>query len=630
MTDPMDSTLTGEEERAIAEINGIVAGLTGVQLNERHFAMVASRLRRRLTELGLGSIPEYLTYLRSHSISENPKLVGLLTTHHTYFFREFSHFDHIKNNIFPSFVTELKKRADKKLKIWAVACSRGQEVYSLAMYLDLHLRKAHPDLSFSILGTDVDPTSIEIARNGVYLRSDLKEAPLSLTANHWVKGTGDIDAYVKARQSLRGYCEFEVGNLLELREGSHPKGPFDIIFCRNVFIYFNNEQIKQFTEQLLHRLTASGHLFIGTSESLVGLKLPIENAGPSIYRRKTTEAPSRTTRVERPAEATPPAPAPRPIRVLCVDDSPSILTLLKRILSADHGFEVVGTAANGLEAEQQVKALNPDLVTLDIHMPEQTGIEYLEKNYRAGHPPVVMVTSVSRENADLAGTALRLGATDYVEKPALSQLERSSEEIRNKLNCAYLDSKAKTPQRDLTLDKSFERKVKILNPDRKLLIAHLPLSARSKIKNLIRELRSYSPPAIFLLVEGAKDALPKIAELLTSEIGVPILYSQSLPDTPRPSEIYLLDFLSVIKPLIDKTSNHFQVELLIYGDVSASTAKEYSHFRKARIILEDLGSAKGSKGLMPQAFEVVPTTSFAYLTLEYFSQDLNEKNGGKT
>ena len=108
-----------------------------------------------------------------------------------------------------------------------------------------------------------------------------------------------------------------------------------------------------------------------------------------------------------------------PLKVLCVDDSKIILSLLKKIFSGNDGFEVVGTAENGQEAEEFLKHNKVDVMTLDIHMPIMDGLSYLKKNYNQSHPPVVIVSSVSREDAFKAMEGLRLGASDYIEKPSL-------------------------------------------------------------------------------------------------------------------------------------------------------------------------------------------------------------------
>jgi chemotaxis protein methyltransferase CheR len=626
-----DLKFSESDRVAIEKLSQLAHELTGVQLSERHQSMVTSRLGKRLIELGLESLEAYVEHFHAHRLEETPRLVGLLTTHHTYFFREFSHFEFIQNRVLPVLIPIVKARSDKKLRIWGAACSRGQEAYSLAMFLDFHLKRIDPSITFEIFGTDIDPESVEIAKNGVYLRSELKEAPLALLGDHWVKGTGAIEAYAKAKKSLRDRCRFQVGNLFELKSGPAPTEQYDLIFCRNVFIYFNSDQIKSITQGLLARLAPEGFFFIGISESLSGLKFPLESPGPSVYRHKAKidvsvnkgkiEVPAKLPGIAAKAIA-PSISAPvKLVRILCVDDSPSILTLMRKILSKENGFEVVGVAKNGIEASLQVLALKPDALTLDIHMPEQSGIEYLEKNFRAGHPPVVMVTSVSRENADLAGKALSLGAADYVEKPALTNLEERGEEIRNKLRCALLSVEGAAPSTRLALDKSFQHKRILKNPESKLIIISLHLSARKKLKAFLNDLHGTLPHCV-LLVEGAEAALPHFAELLSKETGKKIVYSSQVPTELKPNEFTILDLASSAQKLWETQAKKKKTSVLVFGDVSKGGAEKLLSFEGAQLILEDLGSGKGSKALMDVANDVGPSTSFAYLSTEFLSEDV--------
>ncbi|MEN9723954.1 MAG: hypothetical protein RJB38_1940, partial [Pseudomonadota bacterium] len=630
------SSMSAADHDAIKHLSGVVRRITGVQLSDRHQAMVASRLQKRVAELGLGSLTDYVAYLGMHAEEETIKLVGLLTTHHTYFFREFSHFEYLRSQALPELIPLVRARPDKTIKIWSAACSRGQEVYSLAMYLKLHLPTLAPDVSFEILGTDVDKESVMMAINGVYPRRELKEAPLALLGDHWQRGSGEISDYVKAKKTLRDHCRFKVGNLLELTPDSPPQEHFDLIFCRNVFIYFTHDQIRDITRQLLGRMSPEGFLFIGISESLSGLELPVGSPGPSVYRHRAMMPKKATSYAPALAKAPPPSrsqpgattataeqqkvPAasasqqPARIRVLCVDDSPSILTLMKRILSAEEGFEIVGTAENGIEAAKQVAALKPDIVTLDIHMPQQTGVEYLERNYRKGHPPVVMVTSVSREDSGLAGRALSLGAADYVEKPALTNLLERGEEIRTKLRCAVMSAPTSGARQ---LDRDFLRSARLESPEKKLRLISCSLSSRQKIKALLQELQGKQPHCI-LLIEGSKAALPGLAKALSDETGKTIQHLESLPSSLPLDGVSLMDSSSALPEIKQKLGSERQISILVYGEVSKAGAQRLLQLDGAQLLLEDLGSGKGAKALMEVASDVTPCTSFAYLSHEFF------------
>ena len=364
---------------------------------------------------------------------------------------------------------------------------------------------------------------------------------------------------------------------------------------------------------------------MGISESLTTLRLPVTVAGPSVYGHASRNAAlpktgsssvplTASAGVGKAPEVLAAEPS-KPIRVLCVDDSPVVLTLLKKILSSDPGFEVVGTAANGLEAAKAVKELKPDVMTLDIHMPEQTGLEYLEKNFRSGsHPSVVMVTSVSREDSGLAGKALSLGAMDYVEKPALSNLEERADEIRTKLRCAFWAGPSHKVS--LSLDHSFQAKKTVLKPEEKLRVVVLPASYDQKLKKLVDEMTGPQPPCV-LLVDGPEMLLEALAKKWSQSTGKVVKHCTQLPEKMNLNEIFIMDFKSV-SSLHQKFESKLVTSLMIFGEVSKTVATELKKYKSAQFILEDLGKGTGTKALMDVASDVVLSTSFLYLSDEYF------------
>jgi chemotaxis protein methyltransferase CheR len=189
----------------IDEVSRVVTEITGVQLGEQQRAMVQNRLMKRCSELGLASEREYADYFRRNRDSETQALVSLLTTHHTYFFREFAHFEYLADHL-PELVQTVRARGDKTLRIWSAACSRGQEAYSLAMLLAAYLPRLAPELTVQILGTDVDSESVAVARNGVYKRREIVEIPQHLAADHWARGSGAISDFVRAKAGPKPRC----------------------------------------------------------------------------------------------------------------------------------------------------------------------------------------------------------------------------------------------------------------------------------------------------------------------------------------------------------------------------------------------------------------------------------------
>jgi chemotaxis protein methyltransferase CheR len=593
-----------------------VTKMTGVQLGDKQRSMVQTRLNKRVQDLGYRTIEDYQAYYENNEKSEIQHIVSLLTTHYTYFFREFSHFEFISEKALPALVPEIRKRADKTLNVWSAAASRGQEVYSLAMYLKYHLQTYGSDLKFRILGTDVDEQSVRIARNGVYPRREIREVPLAYLGNHWARGTGDIAEFVKAKGPLRECVRFEQANLLDLKD--HFEGQkFDIIFCRNVFIYFTPDQIRTSTAMLLRHLEPQGYFFIGISESLNGLGFDLKSEGPSIY--KAQEKVVQTAQVVPIREgATAGSAEPRPIRVFCVDDSPSVHSLFKQILKREHGFEIVGSAVNGIDAAEKLKTIqNVDVVTLDIHMPEQNGVEYLEKSFSLQHPPVVMVSSVSRDQSDLAMRTLELGASDFIEKPALNKLQERGEEIRAKLKSAIL-LKRTGVQKRVELDSQFKKSLEIKNPETKARVLVTGMGHLKKTAAFLSELEGVQPP-VYLLFEGVEGNLPAIAEQLSKTIGRKVAAPEGINSKAKPGEIWVLDYHKALS-LLPGLHGQDRVGVAVLGELGKSASQHLKSWHFGQLLLEDLGDGKGTESLQLYATDVFPYTSFAFIGSEFFGK----------
>jgi chemotaxis protein methyltransferase CheR len=242
-------------------------------------------------------------------------------------------------------------------------------------------------------------------------------------------------------------CSFATGNLADTQ--TWPAGSFDVVFCRNVFIYFSSTDIARTVTNMKNRLSEMGTLFLGLTESINGVTNVLTAIGPSIYGRDAewvakpevkarakvdvvtgpTTTPSASLKVMPPVER----------RVLCVDDSPIVLKLLGEIFTKGSGFVVADSASNGKIAADLLVKNKYDLITLDIHMPQMTGLEFMQKAYRPEFPPVIVVSSVDRTDNSLALEMMRLGAKDYVQKPALKDFERYKDEFLLKANavCQY-------------------------------------------------------------------------------------------------------------------------------------------------------------------------------------------------
>lgn len=604
----------------IDKVSQIVSKISGNILGEKQSLMVQTRIKKRMSELGLPDPAEYISYIDEHLIDESNVLVSLITTHHTFFFREFIHFEFLKDNL-PALVKSVRERGDDCIKLWCAAASRGQEVYSLAMFLNFYLPKIDATMKFKIFGSDIDHESIKIAENGVYHRREIKSVPMNYLGDNWARGRGEISDFVKAKKALTDNVSFKAINLLNF--SSEMRGEkFDVVFCRNVFIYFEKSQIISITNNLLKHLNKKGIFFSGISESLSGIDVKLYNAGPSIYRHHDFDkglADVEIAKVENRAHVVIPAEPVKPkipekLKILCVDDSSSILTLLKKVFSEGNDFDVVATAKNGLEAAEYLKKNKVDLMTLDIHMPEMDGVTYLEKHFGTSHPPVVMISSASRDDSDLAMRALRLGASDFVEKPALNNLMERGNEIKTKLKVAYLD-KANFSAHVSAVDKEFEKHIIIENPEIKFRAILSTFSDKKNISRFFNELQGSQPPTI-MFFEGQGELLQSYGDDLKTGIKHQIHYLDDSSVEFIPGHIYLADFKEHYDTILKRFETR-KSSIIIFGKCSQHASTKVLEWGNAQLLVEDLGV---DCEMTDVATDVVPTTSFAYMSSEYLSK----------
>ncbi|MGB0453022.1 MAG: CheR family methyltransferase [Bacteriovoracaceae bacterium] len=605
---PKVSTSKVSMEYLAEYVSKLVMKESGNILGEDQMLMVMSRLKKRLIDLGNMTAEEYFKYFMTHEKSELLQLVTLLTTHHTFFFREFSHFEYLLENL-SSIVKRVKDSGSSKIRILSAACSRGQEVYSLATFFETHL-KAYPGMDYEILGTDIDPECVQIGKNGVYPLREVKTIPSLYLSGNWQKGTGEIAHFARVKKHIKEKCQFDVMNLLNLQSTLGGQ-KFDIILCRNVFIYFENDDVRKIVSEFEKYLYPKSLFITGLSESLKSLSIDILAHAPSVYSfepleevEEKEEVISQTQTSTTQSVNTPIIPIP--IKVLVVDDSKSILKLMSKIFSTDSAFELVGVAENGKEAEEFLKNNTVDAMTLDIHMPEMDGIEYLKKNHRHDHPHVVMVSSASREDSRYAQEALRLGAFDFVEKPALNNLMERAEEIKNKLKMTFLNgTKAYRRSFDTDIKKTFD----IQNPDTKARVFFSAMSDLEKVKSILQSFSGTQPPT-YLFFEGNGNFLEVIQEKLGIVSGVEV-FSDSATEK---NKVYLCDF-SKHANLIGLELRKRKTLVSVFGLPTQKALRWVGSLQTKNLLLEDVADvAEKHQG---EADDIFPWTSFAHIGTEY-------------
>ncbi len=248
---------------------------SGIRLESKR-ELVYRRLAKRLRALSFTSFTEYRDFLNSPGGGDEfQNFINSLTTNHTKFFRENHHFEHMAKHVIAPYSAG---KGDRRLRIWSAACSSGEEPYSIAMAaLRASSRIAHSD--FRILATDIDSNILQTAKEGIYDTSRIDAAEFGV--KRFVERKRDSDA-VRIRKEVRDLIVFKQLNLLE----AWPmKGPFDVVFCRNVMIYFDAPTKKRLMDRMAKALKPGGWLYIGHSESLAASPGLFEAAGRTTYKR---------------------------------------------------------------------------------------------------------------------------------------------------------------------------------------------------------------------------------------------------------------------------------------------------------------------------------------------------------
>lgn len=251
---------------------------TGIVLGDHKKDMVYGRLARRMRALGLKDMKDYCPLIENHSQDEVSKFINAITTNLTSFFRESHHFDFLSD----VFCRELVGQGshNRKVRGWSAACSTGEEPYSIAITLKEKLPSESWDCK--ILATDLDSKVLEHGRNGVYDRDRIKTLSVEQKKKWFLTDRNHPDI-VKVKPSLQDLVRYKRLNLLEKWPMN---GPFDFIFCRNVFIYFDMQTQQKVLNGFAQMLRPGGYLFIGHSENLHDAARHFDSLGKTIYRRK--------------------------------------------------------------------------------------------------------------------------------------------------------------------------------------------------------------------------------------------------------------------------------------------------------------------------------------------------------
>jgi chemotaxis protein methyltransferase CheR len=253
----------------------------GIKLPPEKKTLLQCRLQKRLKSLKLYNFREYVEYVftpegRQNEISQ---MIDAVTTNKTDFFREPSHFDFLLEN---GLFGYLEKTGKKSLSVWSAGCSSGEEPYTLAMIFK-EFALQYPSFDFNITATDISDSVLQLARVGIYNEEKTNVIPLNYKKKYFLKGKNGYANKVRIIPELQSKIDFRKFNLLESDYAT--LGKFDIIFCRNVLIYFERQVQNHVLNQFSRSLSDNGLLFLGHSESMAGHELPFRLLVPTIFQK---------------------------------------------------------------------------------------------------------------------------------------------------------------------------------------------------------------------------------------------------------------------------------------------------------------------------------------------------------
>ncbi len=261
-------------------IRSLVYERSRISLSTDKRELVTARLGKRLRATQLQSIGEYCELLKSPDAEgELSNLIDAISTNHTFFFRENAHFDYLRQTVLP----EMKARAPKErwshFRVWSAACSSGEEPYSIA----ITLAESLTGWPWQIEATDISHRILAKAEAGIYRDETVDRLPAATIQTHFQRGFGPQEGHYRIKAPLRQQVTFRHLNLLE---GEPPfREAFQVIFCRNVMIYFDRPTQEELVNKLSRRLVPGGYLFVGHAESLTTIRHPLQTIRPAVYRR---------------------------------------------------------------------------------------------------------------------------------------------------------------------------------------------------------------------------------------------------------------------------------------------------------------------------------------------------------
>jgi len=275
------SGLLGMSKNEFKRLSEFIHTEVGIKLPPSKKVMVEARLQKRLRQLGMPDYREYYEYLFSAKglDEELVQLIDVITTNTTEFFREPRHFEVMIQQTLP--VWREEHGAGRPFRLWSAGCSTGEEPYTLAIVLSEFALKT-VGFRFSILATDISTRVLSMARKGIYPEERLAKMSYDLKRGYFLRSKDHTKKLVRVAPEVRKFIDFRRLNFMEPFAFAEP---MDTIFCRNVMIYFDRTTQENLLLKFCSQLRLGGFLFIGHSESLTGMDLPLRQYAPTVYRK---------------------------------------------------------------------------------------------------------------------------------------------------------------------------------------------------------------------------------------------------------------------------------------------------------------------------------------------------------
>ncbi|MDC7221723.1 MAG: chemotaxis protein CheR [Spirochaetales bacterium] len=266
------------EEKEFQKLSQFIESEVGIKMPPAKKILIESRLQKRLKKLNISSFKEYCDHVfKESSREELIDMIDAITTNKTDFMREPAHFDFLVHRALPDISNN-----KNQFKLWSAASSTGQEPYNLAMFME-EFRRGKSGLDYSITATDISKSCLEKGRSALYTLKDIDDLTLDFKKKYFLKSKDPGSDQVKIKKHLRDKVHFQSINLMKDDYGLRDK--YDIVFCRNVLIYFDRDNQIKVINRIVSHMNRGGYLFLGHSESMAGINSGLTSLASSIFKK---------------------------------------------------------------------------------------------------------------------------------------------------------------------------------------------------------------------------------------------------------------------------------------------------------------------------------------------------------